>query len=201
MRPIFDNFAKLLEERLRNGVFTTEDSVRYTFFLALLEAKYCKHTDIILELPHPSIPKAEVDLFIQAAESHPATAFEFKYDRPIPSEKNAPRTQKAGAVFKDLFRLARVPKETATQRFFIYLTAQEMAVYFRNPGNNLLSFFELPEGQCYSLATNFVLGQAATFQNVVGNWPVDCQLTGAFLKNLTSKHYLRIYQIHDADRE
>lgn len=201
MRPVFDDFVKLLEERLMNEAFTTEDSVRYTFFLVLIESGYCKHTDIVLEMPHPAIPKAEVDLFIQAGDNRPATAFEIKYDRPIPSEKNAPRTQKAGAVFKDLFRLARVPKETATQRFFIYLTAQEMAVYFRNPVNNLVSFFELPEGQCYALTPNFVLGQAATFQNVVGNRSIACQLTGTLRKNLTSKHYLRIYQIHDANRE
>lgn len=195
MNEVLRVFSALIDERIVSGVFTTEDSVRYTFFLALLEAKFCKHTDIILEMPHPTIPKAEVDLFIQGRDNRPATAFEFKYDRPIPSEKNAPRTQKAGAVFKDLFRLARVPKETATQRFFIYLTTQEMAEYFRNPVNNLVSFFELPEGQCYALAPKFVLGQAATFQNVVGSWPIGCQLTGAFRRNLSKQHFLRIFVV------
>lgn len=195
MKSVFDVFAKLLEERLKNEIFTTEDSVRYTFFLALIENGFCKHTDILLEIPHPTIPKAEVDLFVQAGDNRPATAFEFKYDRPIPSEKNAPRTQKAGAVFKDLFRLARVPKEAAPQRFFIYLTAQEMADYFRNPANRLNSFFELPEGQCHALAPNFVLGQAATFQNVVGNWPIACQLTGAFRRNFSRQHFLRIFVV------
>jgi hypothetical protein len=195
MKPIFEAFARLLEERLTAETFTTEDSVRYTFFLALTENGYCKHTDILLEMPHPSSSKAEVDLFIHAGDSRPSTAFEFKYDRPIPSEKNAPRTQKAGAVFKDLFRLAHVPKETATQRFFIYLTAQEMANYFRNPANHLSSFFELPEGQCYSLTTNFVLGQVATFRNVVGDWPITCQLTGAFRRNLSQQHFLRIFVV------
>lgn len=201
MRSILDSFTKLLEERLTNEVFTTEDAVRYTFFLTLIENRYCKHTDILLEMPHPTIPKGEVDLFIHAGDTHPATAFEFKYDRPIPSEKNAPRTQKAGAVFKDLFRLARVPKETATQRFFIYLTAQEMADYFRNPANRLNLFFELPEGQSYALAPNFIFGQAETFRNVVVDLPIACQLTGAFRRNLSQTHFLRIYQIHDANRE
>lgn len=195
LKPVFANFAQLLDERLRDQVFTTEDSVRYTFFLALIESGYCKHTDIILEMPHPSIPKAEVDLFIQAGYDRPATAFEFKYDRSIPSKKNAPRTRKAGAVFKDLFRLARVSNQTAIQRFFIYLTTQEMAVYFRNPVNNLVSFFEPPEGQCYALVPNFVLWQAATFQNVVGTLPVDCQLTGAFRRNLSQQHFLRIFVV------
>lgn len=195
MNAVLQVFSSLIDERLSSGVFTTEDSVRYTFFLALLEAKFCKHTDIVLEMPHPTIPKAEVDLYICAGGNRPATAFEFKFDRPIPSEKNAPRTQKAGAVFKDLFRLARVPKETATQRFFIYLTAHEMAAYFRNPVNNLVSFFELPEGQCYALGPNFVLGQAATFQNVVGNWYINCQLTGAFRRNLSQQHFLRIFVV------
>ena len=200
MRPIFGSFTRLLEERLAAETFTTEDSVRYTFFLTLIENGYCKHTDILLEMPHPTISKAKVDLFIHSGDNRPSTAFEFKYDRPIPSEKNAPSTQKAGSVFKDLFRLARVDKETATQRYFIYLTTKEMADYFRNPANRLSSFFELPESQSYALAPNFVLGQAATFRNVLGDWPIACQLTGAFRRNLSRMHYLRIYQIHDADR-
>jgi len=36
MREIFELFAKLLSERLVAKIATTEDSIRYTFFYALL---------------------------------------------------------------------------------------------------------------------------------------------------------------------
>ncbi|HNT24185.1 MAG TPA: hypothetical protein PKM21_07465 [Anaerolineales bacterium] len=197
MNETWDIFGSLLEERLLDGVFTTEDAVRYTFFMALLDAKYCKHTDISLEIPHPTIPKAEVDLFIRAGDGRPATAVEFKFDRPIPSEKNAPRTQKAGAVFKDIFRLARVPGVNAQQRFFVYLAASEMTDYFCNPRNRLLSFFELPEGQTYPLTLAFVNEQAATFRLVAGEWAVPCTVIGAYRHDLSGRFALRIYRVQN----
>ncbi len=198
MRSIFADFAELLDQRLNGDVFTTEDSVRYTFFLALLKNSFCQHTDIVLEMPHPTIPKAEVDLFIRGEDQRASSAFEFKFDRPIPSEKNSPRTQKAGAVFKDLFRLARVPMDKAQQRFFIYLTANEMADYFRNPQNRLLSFFELPEGQTYSLTTEFVKQQPATFQAAIGEWLIPCVVVSVHRCNLSRQFALRIYQIQNS---
>ena len=36
MNAIFGDFAQLLESRLRDRVLTTEDSVRYTLFAAML---------------------------------------------------------------------------------------------------------------------------------------------------------------------
>ena len=197
MKEIFQVFSALIDERLSTKVFTTEDSVRYTFFLALLESGFCKHTDILLEMPHPSIPKAEVDLFISAGDNRPATAFEFKFDRPIPSEKNSPRTQKAGAVFKDLFRLARVPAAKASQRYFIYLAASEMADYFRNPDNRLAPIFGLPEGKTYTLPAGFVNGFADTFQRVAGEWATPCSLLSVYSQNLSHQHALRIYLVQD----
>jgi len=197
VKTVFSDFAALLEQRLTSEVFTTEDSVRYTFFYALLKNNFCQHTEVILEKTHPTISKAELDLFICASEEHPSAAFEFKFDRPIPSEKNAPRTQKAGAVFKDLFRLACVPAAEAQQRFFIYLTANEMADYFRNPQNQLQSFFELPEGKTYSLTPEFVKGLASTFQSVVGEWVTPCTVIGVYRRNLSHQFALRIYQVQN----
>jgi hypothetical protein len=68
-------------------------------------------------------------------------AVEFKYDRSIPSGKNAPRTQKAGKVFHDLFRLGQIAP--GMRRLFVYVTAREMATYFANPKNRLREFFTL----------------------------------------------------------
>ena len=67
------------------------------------------------------------------------TAIEFKYDRTIPSEKNAPRTQKAGKIFNDLRRLAMLDAKGV----FVYLTDREMGTYLSNPANGLSDFFLL----------------------------------------------------------
>jgi hypothetical protein len=40
-------FAELLERRLKRGVFTTEDAVRYTFFIALVQALNLRPEDIV----------------------------------------------------------------------------------------------------------------------------------------------------------
>jgi len=201
MNDIFELFSRFLEERLLSGAFTTEDSVRYTFFYALINCNFCQPFEIILEQPHPTIQNAKVDLFIQTKGERSATAVEFKYDRPIPSEKNVPKTQKAGSVIKDLFRLARVPNEFASRRYFIYLNTPEMATYFRNPQNHMDSFFELPEGRTLLIDPNYISGNAATFGKVLGTMPIDCKVSNVLHRDLSQKHFLRIYQIHDADRK
>jgi hypothetical protein len=78
MRVIFETFSKLLEERFRAGVLTTEDSVRYTFLLALISSRYCGHTDVVLEYPHPTIRGARVDTLITESANRRAAALEFK---------------------------------------------------------------------------------------------------------------------------
>ena len=54
MKPIFTDFAGLLETRLRRDVPTTEDSVRYTLFASLLRNDVEPHS-IVLEYSHPEI--------------------------------------------------------------------------------------------------------------------------------------------------
>jgi hypothetical protein len=168
MRKAIELFATLLNERLVTGTYTTEDSVRYTFFHALLSGGACRHTDVVLESPHPIIQGAEIDTLITTRADEPPVALEFKYDRAIPSGRNLPRTRKAGAVFDDLFRLARVPEPTAKVKYFVYLTDSEMASYFKNPDNGLKDFFELDEGQSLALTPAFVAARAETFQKEVG---------------------------------
>lgn len=94
----WERFAELLGRRLTKGVFTTEDSVRYTFFTALLEWERLAPEDIVLEHRHPTIASALIDTWIPQLNGA-GFAFEFKYDRDIPSGKNSPRTQRAGKKF------------------------------------------------------------------------------------------------------
>lgn len=196
IQPVFECFATLLEERLRTEVFTTEDSLRYTFFLALTTIGYCQHFEIVLEEPHPMIPGAEIDLRIGQNKERLSTAFEFKFDRPIPSGLNLPKTQKAGAVFKDLFRLAQIPLRTAPMRYFIYFTTAEMAGYFQNRANRLSDFYNLSKGDCFPIPSEFVTAQAPTFQRVVGDLAAPCKITGAYKQDYASGHALRIFQVN-----
>src|SRR5713226_5255731 len=101
----FKQFSTLLGERLGLGVFTTEDSIRYTFCIALLSSGGLKHTDVILEYPHPVIPGAEIDTIIRGVNDRQPVAVEFKYDRENPGGTNQNRTQRAAAVVNDIFRL------------------------------------------------------------------------------------------------
>jgi len=195
MQKIFSSFSTLLEERLKAGVFTTEDSVRYTFFQALTQGDHYQHTDIVLEYPHPEIDRAQIDTLINAKDTLSSMAFEFKYDRRNPSNTNQNRTQRAGAVFKDLFRLGRIPDNTAEKKYFIYLTDDEMAVYFRNPRNGFAKFFALRFGKSFNIDSKFVLGRARTFLDVVRPYQIDCKATGAFRSNLSQIHVLRIFDI------
>lgn len=195
MREAIEVFANLLNERLAVGAYTTEDSVRYTFFHALLSSGVCSHTDVVLELPHPTIQRAEIDTLITTRSNEPSVALEFKYDRRIPSGRNLPRSRKAGAVFKDLFRLARVPESTAKVKCFVYLTDSEMASYFRNPANGLRDFFELDEGQSLMLPPAFVAARAETFQKEVRASQITCTVTGVFSREMENERSLRIHRV------
>ena len=195
MREVFKSFANLLNERFASGVYTTEDSVRYTFFCALLSNSICEHKDIVLERPHPTIKRAEMDTLILSGVSRPSIAIEFKYDRKNPGGTNQNRTQRAGAVFNDLFRLARVTESVALRRYFVYLTDAEMASYFQNPQNGLEYFFELPEGQLFTLDKPFIAAHAKTFREKVEKTQIECSVAGLFSTEMRDGHSLRVYEI------
>ena|SRR5213593_1895018 len=132
----FERFANLLTERLELRVFTTEDSIRYTFYAALV-ASGLKHTDLVLEFPHPAIPEAEIDTIVREGDGRQPVAIEFKYDRANPGGTNQNRTKRAAAALVDIYRLVKVPPSLATVKYFVYVTDGEMAGYFRNPANRL----------------------------------------------------------------
>ena len=150
-KPI-KRFSFLLRSRLDKDIFTTEDSVRYTFFAALLESGELQPENMILEFPHPHIARAQIDTWIPSHNKE-TLAIEFKYDRQIPSKKNMPRTQKAGAIFNDLRRLTMLAARGDTRCLIVYLTDKEMAVYLSNPENGLSDFLGLRPGQALKIGS------------------------------------------------
>ena len=190
----FKLFAELLEERFNKEIFTTEDSVRYTLFHCLTKCMNLKPSDIILEQAHPSIPRAEVDMHILATKEFPEIFFEFKYDRAIPSEKNAPRPQKAGKIFADIFRLALI-KSANNKRYFVYVTDGEMATYFMNTNNRLSDFFNLDLKEHLAVDGKYINNHCETFVKSAGVNVTPCELECKLSEKAIEDFWIRIYEI------
>lgn len=192
MTNVVEDFTQLLRKRLALRVPTTEDSIRYTFFAALLTHGISPEL-VVLEYPHPSLSAAEIDTVVLSTNLTPQVAIEFKYDRTIPSEANQPRTQKAGAALGDLVRLLKIPSPCI--RYFVYTTDGELARYFANPQNGLSDFFGLATGARLALDGEYFIRQSRTFHESMGRWPCRATLYATATEQLPQGHHLRVYEI------
>jgi len=192
MIEIFERFGELLEERFDLGVATTEDSVRYTLFAALLQSGVKAH-QIVLEYPHPAIERARIDTWLNSYKES-SIAIECKYDRDPPGGKNQPKTQKAGYVFKDLHRQVRVANGVGVRSYFIYVTSEEMAVYFRNPNNGHAEFWALEADKRLVIDEQYFSNKPQTFLNTLGG-SFRANVVGTFSRALSGGNYLRAYEI------
>ena len=194
MNDVLERFSKLLETRLGKRVFTTEDSVRYTFFAALLDVTNLKPEQVILEYSHPAIDGAKVDTWIQELLGE-TVAIEFKYDRKIPSGKNSPKPQKAGKLFHDLYRLLVIDGHDPIRKIFVYLTSEEMAKYMRKSKNGLNDFFSLKQGEELEIKVDFFTNKAPTLQKAAS--PLfNAKLVSLWNQSLPKDHELRVYEVH-----
>jgi len=193
MQQTFEKFSELIDRRLSAKIYTTEDSVRYTFFSALT-VKSIVPESIVLEYPHPHIAGAEIDTWIFQSGGLPI-AMEFKYDRKIPSEGNSPRTHKAGKLFNDLFRLSHLHDNRAAECYFIYLTDNEMSDYMMNPQNKVIEFFDLKPNAIFQIDQAFISDKSSTFRKAAGQYPTSVKIKCAYRSDYADLHCLRIYQI------
>jgi len=191
----FREFAKLLEDRFHKGTFTTEDSIRYTFFYCLSNYGNLHPSEIILEYPHPSISNAKVDTYIPPKNNRFGLVFEFKFDRAIPSAKTAPRPQKAGKIFMDIMRLTLFPSHDKIRRYFVYVTDEEMASYFQNKHNQLNDFFNLMPQQTLRVDKAYINRHSMTFVKSVGTNIVPCEIMCLLSKEFQRVMWLRVYEI------
>ncbi len=187
-------FIPLLEKRLSAGIFTTEDSVRYTFFAALLQAGVAPE-QVILEARYKAIARAELDLLISSPTQEPLMAAEFKYDRAIPGGKNLDLTRRAGKLFADLSRLLLWHDPIVF--YFIYLTDRAMYNYLCNTDNKVSAIFTLTEGEKESLTVASFNSLTNTFHTAMGPWTHQSSLRVLINKELLSnpQHHLWIFSI------
>ncbi|MCL5985737.1 MAG: hypothetical protein M1371_04135 [Actinobacteria bacterium] len=195
LEEIFLQFVNLLKERFSKKIYTTEDSVRYTLFYCLTYFGGIKPSDIVLEYPHTKISGAKIDIYILPNNDHPGVAFEFKFDRGIPSGRHTPRTQKAGKIFADIFRLAHFKENENTQYYFVYVADKEMANYFQNPSNKLIDFFNLNLGNEIKIDKNYMANHSSTFTKSSGEKVVDCKIICYLNEEINNKYWVRIYRI------
>ncbi|HEQ99462.1 MAG TPA: hypothetical protein ENO22_09010 [candidate division Zixibacteria bacterium] len=190
---IYERFAELLKVRIEKGVFTTEDSVRYTFFAVLLDKGQFKPEDFVLELPHNRITGAEVDTFISDYEKQ-QIVIEFKYHRSIPSGKNSPRPNKTGQLFNDIRRLLEFRLEKQGIRLLVYLTDSEMSAYMKKESNGLKEFFDMEKSEEINLSLTFFNERCKTFCDAAGG-SFSAKLRCELNNKLPKGHDLRIYQV------
>ncbi|MDX6531697.1 MAG: hypothetical protein QOH41_3987 [Blastocatellia bacterium] len=188
----FQKFSDLLNERFRRDVYTTEDSIRYTFYAALLSTTELEPIDLILEHNHPGIQGAQIDTVITGSNG---IAVEFKYDRGNPGGSNQNRTLRAAAVMADIFRLVKVPSSLATEKYFIYITDSEMARYFRNPTNRLQEFFELTGTAQFSITSSRFQSSSPTFTTRIAPLVCDCAVVSVYSADLAGGHCFRAFQV------
>jgi hypothetical protein len=189
---IFREFGLLLEKRLNDKVTTTEDSVRYTFFAALLRHGVSPE-QVVLECPHHGIDGARIDTWLPSYKDTPV-AIEFKYDRDPPGGRNQPKTLKAGAIFKDLKRQALAAKKMDAKSYFVYVTTEEMAIYFNSPNNRHDRFWSLKQGSEMLIDEQYLLDRPKTFSNTVGG-SFKAKVIMAYSKDFSNGWYLRVYQV------
>lgn len=193
MEHVLAEFSRLLKERLRRGVHTTEDSVRYTFFAALLRSASIDPHEVVLEWPHPKIERGLVDAYVPNLGGR-SIAIEFKYDRESPSGSSVPRPRKAGAVFSDLRKLSLLSAGLEMDRLLIYCTDRIMSRYFRNPRNGHVDFFELSPGHTLHIGPAYVGRKPATFRRVLGGTLLT-DLESLWSEHLPREHELRVFRI------
>ena len=198
MKDIFAEFAQLLRKRFGQGAYTTEDSIRYTFFAALLAKSDFEAQDVVLEYPHPQIPGAEVDTLLTSVRGAPV-AIEFKYDRQIPSGHALPRPQNAGELFKDMSRLAQLRGTPDPLRLLVYCTDSTMATYFKKPANGHTPFFNVADGERVTIDAAYIASKPATFRKSLGS-ELRVELTCRWSEALPNEHQLRVYEVVPAGR-
>ena len=192
IHKIFSDFAELLNTRFGRGILTTEDSVRYTLFASMLY-NGLEPDGVILEFPHPTIARAQVDTWMPEFDGH-NVAIEFKYDRDPPGGKNQPKTQKAGSAFRDLRRLELVNAHSKATCYFIYVTTKEMDVYFRNSANGHKELYDLLPGAYLNIRQNYFSDKPQTFMKYLEG-PFEAKVSGVLKMSLSGDHFLRIYGV------
>jgi hypothetical protein len=194
-QDVLTRFQELLRDRLTGAGRLAEDSIRYSLGLALQQKAGIADSEILIPYDHPAIERAKIDSYLPASEQHGPAAWELKYDRAIPSGKNQPRSNKAGALLNDFFRLAVFPGPPDLERVVIYLADSEMASYLRNPRNGLGGLFDLPSTKSFRIDSSLLVSLAPSVRKKIKAPVTRCWAVGKSAVSLPREHELRVYGV------
>ena len=199
----FDEFSKALEKRMKMEQDTREDSIRFILAYFVKTNLNIDINDIVLEFPHRNIElykRAHVDLYVQPNKDRiQELIFEIKYDRRV--KTNSGTTAKAGKIFNDINRLAYFDQvdeiENNIERFFVYITDDEMQSYLLNNTDLLRSFFNLELRERLTLTKKIINHQPETFRKKIrlANKFANCILIKVFQRDIINSNFIRIYNI------
>lgn len=202
LQSVFKEFAELLNNRFKTGIFTKEDAIRYTFFYSICKNMF-KPEDVILEDRHPFLEgEKEIDMRIESSENSDELVFEFKYD--VKRTSISPKPYKAGKLFADIFRLEKFKSgySSHSRCFLIYVTDFELADYMSKDENRLDDFFNLQEGKLLKINSEYIHNHSNTFVNEASKYGItDCQILSCLSDVLANDHFLRIYEVNGLNSE
>ena len=187
----FSQFSGFLERRIASGQHLTEDSLRYAFFLALVQTTSIEQHEVILELPHPQFPGKEIDTYVAGAAGRQEFFVEFKFHRS--SGSSSPTPQKAGSLFKDFSRMAALMGKDR-HCLVVYLTCPEMARYFTKNATTYSDFWQQPAGSAFLFDEVFAAKTTETFRKASGT-RVSARVGVHFSAALAKDHHLRVFDV------
>ena len=188
MDAILTDFAALLATRVGHDIWTTEDSVRYTLFAAMLRNNVEPH-EVIQEYPHRLLGgEKRIDTWMPDFHGK-AVAIEFKYDPSRGTTLN--ETQRAGAVFEDLRRLRLLSNDAVC--YLVYVTMKDMDRHFRNRHREL---YGLVQGESIKIRRSYFADKPSTFMGKVDG-VFEATITGVVNQGF-SDHNLRVYSVAKA---
>ena len=155
---ILKSLVSSITYRLDHDIQTTEDTVRYYFFLQLANSGISPE-QMILERPHPAMQRKEIDLSVIQPDG--IWDFEIKYHRPIPSGRNRPRTQLRGQLVSDFYRLAMSDN---VHGYVLYVADSKMAAHWETAMPELRGQGRNPP---MPLTSEWLDTQPLTLRNVV----------------------------------
>lgn len=191
--PVLDHFVSLLSERFAEGVFTSEDAIRYTFFHALTAEGGYSPRAVTLEEPLPHHRGRRIDTVVYDRGGRRVLILEFKYHRIAAATQ--PKPQLAGGIFRDLFRLAYAQATWRSTALFVYATDAGMADYLRRPRHGLDRFFDLAPGQTLEVGAESVQGRSPTFVKSLEGFLYPGAITCVRKLSLPSDQHLRVYSV------
>jgi hypothetical protein len=204
-RTVLEMFEELLRQRLERlnpqdlRDRLTEDEIQDSLNHALITKGGIAEYEIRMEFEHPFIPGKKLDSYIAPALGRPAAAWEVKYDRRPPSGVNSPRSNKAGGVINDVFRLAALHRDLEIETVVVYVTDQEMAGYYANADNHFGSFFDLAVGKSFAMGRTWIEFLSGAVKSRLRAPGDCCHVLGKYSADLPRDHALRVYEVAPGD--